>query len=204
MVPMLRVRLSLTPRPAGDPEVDRWRLLQAATDFLRSAAAKQPLLLVLEGLHNADSGTLDLLLYLARKHGSRILVVGTYRDLEVDRAHPLSTVLSELHRATNVTRVQLRRLSTDEVQHLLAETSHQAIPHPFAELVHSQTEGNPLVVHETLRFLIDAGGYYAQALEAAGKIGFRPELPAAGRAARGGGGRHRTHGSAGAAQCYDS
>jgi DNA-binding CsgD family transcriptional regulator len=158
IVPMLRERLQVSPQPPGDPEEDRWRLLQAATDLLRRAAAKQPLLLVLEDLHDADRGTLDLLLYLARNlHGARILVVGTYRDVEVDRAHPLSAALTELHRASNVARVQLHGLSTDEVQQLLTETSQQTVPQPFAELVHRQTEGNPLFVRETLRFVIDTG-----------------------------------------------
>jgi DNA-binding CsgD family transcriptional regulator/tetratricopeptide (TPR) repeat protein len=158
MVPMLRERLDVTLGPAEYPDEDRWRLLQAATDLLHRAAAHRPLLLVLEDLHDADRGTLDLLLYLARNlHGARILVVGTYRDMEVDRAHPLSTALSKLHRASNVARMQLRGLSTEEVLRLLAETSRQTIPQPFAELVHRQTEGNPLFVHETLRFVIDAG-----------------------------------------------
>jgi hypothetical protein len=99
-----------------------------------------------------------LLLYLARKlHGARILVVGTYRDVEVDRAHPLAAALTELHRASNVARLQLHGLSTDEVQRLLAETSQQTVPQPFAELVQRQTEGNPLFVRETLRFVIDSG-----------------------------------------------
>jgi predicted ATPase len=102
---------------------------------------------VLEDLHDADRGTLDLLLYLARNlHGARILVVGTYRDVEVDRAHPLSAALTELHRASNVGRVQLHGLSTVEVQQLLAEASQHTIPQPFAELVQRQTEGNPLSV----------------------------------------------------------
>ena len=158
MLPMLHARLHIAPQPSGDPEEDRWRLLQAATDFLRSAAARRPLLLVLEDLHDADRGTLDLLLYLARNlRGARMLVVGTYRDVEVHRAHPLSAALSELHRASNVAPIRLRGLSTDEVLRLLAETSQQKIPQPFAELVHRQTEGNPLFVHETLRFVIDAG-----------------------------------------------
>jgi predicted ATPase len=158
IVPTLRERLNIAPRPPGDPEEDRWRLLQAATDLLRSASAKQPLLVVLEDLHDADRGTLDLLLYVARNlHGARILVVGTYRDVEVDRAHPLSAALTELHRASNVARVQLHGLSTDEVQRLLAEASQQTIPQPFAELVQRQTEGNPLFVRETLRFVIDTG-----------------------------------------------
>jgi DNA-binding CsgD family transcriptional regulator len=113
---------------------------------------------VLEDLHDADRGTLDLLLYVARNlHGSRILVVGTYRDVEVDRAHPLSAALTELHRASNVARVQLHGLSTNEVHRLLAETSQRTVPRPFADLVHRQTEGNPLFVHETLRFVIDTG-----------------------------------------------
>jgi DNA-binding CsgD family transcriptional regulator/tetratricopeptide (TPR) repeat protein len=159
IIPMLRERLHVTPPQPGDPEEDRWRLLQAATDLLRNTSAKrQPLLVVLEDLHDADRGTLDLLLYLSRNlHGARILVVGTYRDVEVDRAHPLSAALTELHRASNVARMQLHGLSSDEVQRLLAETSHQTVPQPFAELVHRQTEGNPLFVRETLNFVIDAG-----------------------------------------------
>jgi DNA-binding CsgD family transcriptional regulator len=158
IVPMLRERLRISPSPPGDPEEDRWRLLQAATDLLHRAAAQQPLLVVLEDLHDADRATLDLLLYLARNlHGTRIVVVGTYRDVEVDRAHPLSAALTELHRASNVARVQLHGLSTDEVQRLLAETSRQTVPQPFAELVQRQTEGNPLFVRETLRFVIDTG-----------------------------------------------
>jgi hypothetical protein len=65
--------------------------------------------------------------------------------------------LTELHRASNVARMQLPGLSTDEVRRLLAETSQQTVPQPFAELVQHQTEGNPLFVRETLRFVMDAG-----------------------------------------------
>ena len=133
-------------------------MLQAVTDLLHGVAAQRPLLVVLEDLHDADRGTLDLLLHVSRNlRSARILVVGTYRDVEVDRAHPLSAALTELHRASNVGRLQVRGLSTDEVQQLLAETSQQSVPQPFAELVHRQTEGNPLFVRETLRFVIDAG-----------------------------------------------
>ena len=51
---------------------------------------------MLEDLHDADRGTLDLLVYLARHlAGTPLLMVGTYRDLEVDRAHPLAASLAE-------------------------------------------------------------------------------------------------------------
>jgi predicted ATPase len=52
-------------RIVADPVVDRLRLLSAVLDFLRGIGAKHPLLLVLEDLHDADRGTLDLLVYLA-------------------------------------------------------------------------------------------------------------------------------------------
>jgi DNA-binding CsgD family transcriptional regulator/tetratricopeptide (TPR) repeat protein len=158
IVPEVSDRLKVPPRGPGDAEEDRWRLMSAATRLLRSAAAHQPLLLVLEDLHDADRDTLDLLLHVARDlHGARLLVVGTYRDVEVDRAHPLSAALAELHRASHVARVHLRGLSTDEVRRLLAEASQQTIAQPFAELVHRQTDGNPLFVHQTLRFVIEEG-----------------------------------------------
>ena len=156
IIPTLGERLDLTPRPPGDPEEDRWRLLHAAARLLRSAATHRPLLLVLEDLHDADRGTLDLLLYLARNlQGAPIEVVGTYRDVEVDRAHPLSATLSQLHRVSNFTRIHLRGLPTNEVLRLLRETSQYTVPQPLAELVHRQTDGNPLFVHQLLRFVID-------------------------------------------------
>jgi predicted ATPase len=158
IVPSVSERTHVSPRPPGNPEDDRWRLLDAAMHLLRIAAEHHPLLLVLEDLHDADRGTLDLLLHVSRSlHRVPLLVVGTYRDVEVDRAHPLSMALTELHRASNVARIQLHGLSTAEVQRLLAEASQQTVPQPFAELVQRQTEGNPLFVRETLRFVIDTG-----------------------------------------------
>ena len=158
IIPSLAERLDVTPRPPGDHEEDRWRLLHAVTRLLHGAATRHPLLLILEDLHDADRGTLDLLVYLARYlQGASIELVGTYRDVEVDRAHPLSAALSQLHRASNFTRIHLRGLPTNEVLRLLRETSHYTIPQPFAEFVHRQTDGNPLYVHQVLRFVVEEG-----------------------------------------------
>ena len=86
LVPELRDTAPMPERPAGDPEQERWRLLQSVTDFFRNASQVQPLVIVLEDLHDADRGTLDLLVYLSRNlQGARILLLGTYRDVEVDR-----------------------------------------------------------------------------------------------------------------------
>lgn len=97
IVSEIREKVAVEPREAGDPEDDRWRLYQAVTSFLRNASTVQPLLIVLEDLHWADRGTLDFLMHLSRNLGGcRMVVVGTYRDIEVDRAHPLSAALAEL------------------------------------------------------------------------------------------------------------
>src|SRR5581483_4967452 len=98
----VRDRVDVEQRPpSNDPDEDRWRLYQALAGFLRNASAVQPLLVILEDLHWADRGTLDLLVFLARQlEGTRLVVVGNYRDVEVDRAHPLSGTLAELRRSS--------------------------------------------------------------------------------------------------------
>src|SRR5207248_10152797 len=119
---------------AGEAGEDRYRLLHGVSSFLRNAAAVQPLVLVLEDLHAADRGTLDLLQFLARQlQGARLLVLGTYRDIEVDRSHPLSATLAELRRAASFSRVVLRGLTADEVQRMLAAIAGQDVPWGLAE-----------------------------------------------------------------------
>jgi len=158
LVSEVRDRLQVELRPPGDPEDDRWRLLQAVSGFLHSASMIQPLLLVLEDLHDADRGTIDLLLHLARNlQGARILIVGTYRDVEVDRGHPLSSALAELRRAGSLLRVPLRGLTVDEVQRMMSMVRGQEVPWSRAEAIHRQTEGNPLFVQEVLRYLVEEG-----------------------------------------------
>src|SRR5215831_12601543 len=54
IVPPLRQRLDVDVEPAVDPDEERWRLFQAVVTLLRGGAARQPILLVLEDLHEAD------------------------------------------------------------------------------------------------------------------------------------------------------
>ena len=158
IVSEVRDRVQIEPRPSGDPEDDRWRLLQAVTSFLRNAATTQPILLILEDLHWADRGTLDLLVHLARNMlGARLLVIGTYRDVEVDRAHPLSATLAELRRVGELHRVLLRGLTVDEVHRMIKIIGGQEISWAFAEAIHRQTEGNPLFIQEVLRYVVEEG-----------------------------------------------
>ena len=158
IVSEVRERLEVDPRPPSDPEDDRYRLLNAVSSFLRSASMVQPLLIVLEDLHDADSGTLDMLTHVARNlGGSRLLVVGTYRDVEVDRTQALSPTLAELRRVSSFGRIGLRGLTADEVQRMMTGIAGREMPWSLSEAVFRQTEGNPLFVQELLRDLVERG-----------------------------------------------
>jgi tetratricopeptide (TPR) repeat protein len=158
IVSEVRDRVSVELRDASDPEDDRWRLLQSVTTFLRNAASVQPLVIVLEDLHWADRGTLDLLQHVARNlQGARLVVVGTYRDVEVDRSHPLSGAVAELRRSGSFLRLPLRGLTVDEVHRMYESLRGNEVPWNQAEQVHRQTEGNPLFVQEVLRYLVEEG-----------------------------------------------
>ena len=158
IVSEIRQRLSIPPRPKGDPEEERYRLMQAVTDFLGNMAESKPLVIVLEDLHDADRGTLEMLGHVARKlENKRLLLVGTYRDIEVDRSHPLSSSLADLRRLPNFNRVLLRGLNADEVRRMLAGIAGQEVPWGLAQVVHRQTEGNPLFVQEVIRYLAEEG-----------------------------------------------
>jgi eukaryotic-like serine/threonine-protein kinase len=158
IVSEIREKLKVKPKPQKDPEEERYQLMQAVTGFLTNAASVQPLLVVLEDLHDADKGTLDMLTHISRNlAGARLLIMGTYRDVEVDRTHPLSSALAELRRVSTFGRVILRGLNTDEVQRMLESISQQSVPWNLAETVHRQTEGNPLFVQEVVRLLVEDG-----------------------------------------------
>jgi predicted ATPase len=86
VLPDMRGRLSGPEPESGDSEDQQWQLFQSVCDFVRVIGESQPLLLILEDLHDADRGTLDLLVHLSRNLvGARILVLATYRDIEVTR-----------------------------------------------------------------------------------------------------------------------
>src|SRR5438552_1320569 len=94
LVSEVRERLPDLPAlPALEPEQARFRLFDSITAFLRNATAHQPLVLVLDDLHWADAPSLLLLQFLAREMGSaRLLVIGTYRDIELGRDFGLDTI----------------------------------------------------------------------------------------------------------------
>ena len=87
----------------------RLRLLHAVAGFLQALAAEGPLALLLDDLQWADSASLELLVHLARAlRGDRVLLLGTFRDVEVGRQNPLERTLTVLTRDRVVDLLTLR------------------------------------------------------------------------------------------------
>ena len=153
-VPELRQRLPERPATTSlDPEIARFRLFEAVVELLRRTAQAQPTVLVLDDLHWADKPSLMLLQFLTRYlRGSRLLVVGAYRHLEVGRHHPLNDVLASLSRERVTHRIALQGLAERDVARFI-EAATGVPPGPLAAAVHTKTEGNPFFVRELVRLL---------------------------------------------------
>ena len=160
IVPELAQRVpDLQPVPHSiDPAQARFRLFDAITGFWQRAAAQTPLLLILDNLHWADTPSLRLLEFLAPEiAGSPLLVLVTYRDIELARSHPLSNTLGELARHPRFQRLRLTGLNLGETSRFMAAAAGQAPTGELLAQVHGQTEGNPLFVKEMTRFLVQEG-----------------------------------------------
>jgi predicted ATPase len=159
IVPELRERFPDLPAPPTlESDAARFRLFDAAAEFLRNASESRPILLVLDDLHAADTPSLLLLRFLARQlHSGRMLVLGAYRDVDPTPGQPLTEMLAEVAREPVTRRVSLGGLSESEVAKYV-ELTASAIGSPeLVATLHDDTEGNPLFVGEIVRLLAVEG-----------------------------------------------
>jgi DNA-binding SARP family transcriptional activator len=151
--------------PVGEAEGEsgRYRAFEAARALVEGAAARRPALLVLDDLHWADRPTLLLLRHLGRMvERAPVLVLGTYRDTDVDRAHPLATTLADLRREHPVVTIPLAGLSEPEVADLLGEAPGAG--EGLVAALRARTSGNPFFLTELARDLREEGSARAPGL----------------------------------------
>jgi DNA-binding CsgD family transcriptional regulator len=147
-----------TPRPLG-PLLDVAEVVGGSLEATASAGAlphdvareltreleREPTVLVLDDLHWADEATLDVLMLLGRRIARLpALILGTYRDDEVGRTHPLQIVLGELSTTRALRRLRVEPLSLSGVAELAAPYGVDV------EALHQVTGGNPFFVTEVL------------------------------------------------------
>jgi DNA-binding SARP family transcriptional activator len=167
LVPDVRQRLPDAGEPPAlsDPKHARFRLFDSIVDFLKNASRSRPLVLVLDDLNWADEDSLLLLEFVARELAdTHMLLIGTYRDIEVSRGHPLSQTLGELARERAFERVLLRGLAHEDVERFIEATCAFEPDQALVRAVHAQTEGNPFFVGEVVRLLTEEGALTPEAL----------------------------------------
>jgi transcriptional regulator with XRE-family HTH domain/tetratricopeptide (TPR) repeat protein len=144
------------------------RLFWQATSFLRALADQSPLAVLLDDLQWADSASLDLLQHLARHtRERRILLVGTYRNLEVTR--PLAAALHDLSRDELVEHVAVGPLAREETTVLIgatlgagegAQAGAASVSPELARLIQQRSEGNAFFIRQLARALQEQGALH--------------------------------------------
>jgi tetratricopeptide (TPR) repeat protein len=133
-------------------------LFNAYREFIERGARITPIVHVFEDLHWADEPTLLLLQHIAQILPSTpMLIIGTYRDVELEVTRPFAKTLETLLRQKQATRISLRRLAVEGVEGMLAAMSGQNPPPSLARVVFAETEGNPFFVEEVFRHLAEEG-----------------------------------------------
>jgi len=137
---------------AGDPAGTTFRIQDAVSTFVVEASLETPVLLVLDDLHWADESSLGLLVFLARELGkAHLLLLGTYRDVELGGAYPLARTLGALAREKLYQRQKLRGWREEETARFMEQEGGSPAGLELVQKVQELTDGNPLFCREMAR-----------------------------------------------------
>ncbi len=137
----------------GAPEgPEAFGLFDAVTTALVTVSQSRPLVVVLDDLHSSDPASLRLLEFAAQHAWfERLLLIGTYRDVEVEApGHPLQQLILPLVSRAAAT-LTLTGLGRDEVGALMTVTTGREPAPQLVDEVHRRTGGNPFFVEQTAR-----------------------------------------------------
>jgi DNA-binding SARP family transcriptional activator/tetratricopeptide (TPR) repeat protein len=165
LVPEIESRMSgLAPPLRSDPATEQYRLFEAVVEWLVTASQTAPLVLVVDDLHWGAQPTVLLLRHvMCSERSGRLLVLGTYRQSELDRRHPLTQMLADTHvnaPTASMQRLELRGLDAPSVASFVEDAAGYNLGDTgrrFARTVHVETAGNPFFVAEIVRSLMESG-----------------------------------------------
>src|SRR5215469_6809150 len=146
-------------RVVSDAGRSRFRIFDAVRQFLSKATHKVPIVLVLDNLHWADSPSLSLLEFVSEElQRSRLLIIGTYRDVDARRKTPLLSMLGGLRPSVDVQRVHLTGLPKAALNEVAKQLCGLCLRDPVLKTIYEQTDGNPLFAIELIRVLVEESG----------------------------------------------
>ena len=125
------------------------------------ARPEHPLALFLDDLQRLDAATLDLIEdLLTRPDVQHLMLIGAYRDNEVDSSHPLMRKLAAIRRVgATVQEIVLEPLTCEDLGRLIADSLHCKPERatPLAQVVHEKTAGNPFFAIQFISALAEEG-----------------------------------------------
>ncbi len=129
-------------------------------EFIRAiATGDHPLVIFLDDLQWIDAVSLNLLQTLMTGVSiTNILIIGAYRDNEVDALHPLTKSIESLRQEnTPVQIIMLGNLTEETVNEMIADTLHVGHSRtvPLTKLIYDKTGGNPFFMLQTLGSLAE-------------------------------------------------
>ncbi|MGD9987514.1 helix-turn-helix transcriptional regulator [Pseudonocardia sp.] len=134
---------------AGERDLGQLRVFDAVLSVLEQRSAADPVLLVLEDVHWADTSSRDLLVFLASRLGAqRLLVLASYRGDDLHRRHPLRPLLAELVRLPAVARVDLGALAVPDAEALVRELADGTLSDQSIARIARRSEGNAFFAEE--------------------------------------------------------
>ncbi len=159
MLPELRDLFpDLPAAPDPDSESARFQLFDSTATLLRNAARARPMLIVLDDLQAADTPSILFLRFLASQLSDMpVLLVATYRDVELTPEHPLTSAIAEVAREPLTRILVLAGLASDAVGQFIVATANVTPHDHLVAAVWRETTGNPLFVGEAIRLLSAEG-----------------------------------------------
>jgi len=140
----------------GQGNVDERRLFEAVLHLLLRFAAHVPLVVVLEDLHWADEASVRLLAFVVRRIAStRLLIIATLRDEEVEQASTVRRTVDELVVASLARPLEVRALSQSDtselVRNLACAKQASQLPVHAETRIWEMSRGNPFLITEMMR-----------------------------------------------------
>ena len=159
LVPELRRMFPDIPQPIELPPAQQRRyLFNSFLEFVERGARITPQVVLIDDLQWADESTLLLLQHLAQQlERIPLLIVGTYRDVDLDVERPFAGMLEALTRQRLATKLALGRLSEHGVAEMLKALSNLDPPPALVTAVYAETEGNPFFTEEVFHHLAEEG-----------------------------------------------
>jgi predicted ATPase/DNA-binding SARP family transcriptional activator len=158
LLPDLTLQVGPLPAPmTGDPDTQRHRLHTEVGALLAQVSQSVPLVIVVDDIHWADVGSLHLVRQLARTTPeARVLLLATFRDKGEDARPEFSDALADLARIDAVIRLKLGSLTDDDIAEFIQCTVGVDAPRDLAHTLGGLTDGNPFLLCELWRTLVDA------------------------------------------------